>query len=353
MSLYTLVHIGSGAVSVGVLDGAKLVLTVTQPCRYQARLDQASFVTTVDAALKEALQALTTKWRQALPPAELFFSSPFVAGQLNLLRRTEANSFRVTDKVVAALVQSDLSRLQQDQRHELIDNQAVQLLVNGYVATKALGQAANSLEVAHYVSVADRAMLQRFRQTIYNACHHRELRCHAGVLAAAETLQRLQDQESGLVLVEVGGEITEISFIASGIVRSSHSFPMGSHSLWRHHANEKQLAPAIARSHVELGLVKPGVALDQWQNSLLAGLREVLQHGFWSGQLWLLAEDQTLASHFGELLQGEALSKATFGAKSIAGHFLDHNVLGHLVASDIPADQISPLLLVDSVFVLK
>lgn len=317
MSLSAIVHVGSSTISAALVDAKKIIFAASREYRFQEQLDQKVFLDTVAESFKLVLQDLTQAKRGSPSPVTIFLASPFIAGRLNILRRQADRPFKITAGLLSELANTDLEALKKDQRHEVVDSQVMRYMVNGYAVAQPEGQHASNLELAHYVSVGDRELLKKFRDIVKNVFHQDQVRFHSASLAIFASLLRTRPQaHSSLVLLEVGGEVTELSFINQGLIQESFSFPLGSHSLVRDRVQKAQLSPAVAKSHLELGHAKADTAEQAWQEQLLTGLKQVVQHGFWSGEVVLLVEDQALCTRFAELLSSELFSKLSFSAKS-------------------------------------
>lgn len=359
MSVSAIIYIGSSSVSGGLLDGKKLIFTAERECHFQEKLDSTIFADTVAEALKLLMNDLLTAraGTPALPAGNpskvtVFLSSPFVAGQLNVLRQSAPKPFRITEKVIWNLIEREEAKLKIDRRHILVDSKTMRFALNGYVVSTPHGQRVSDLELAHYLSIGDNEILTKFRNIIKGACHHEAIAFHSASFAIFSVVRHLRPADESLLLIDVGGEITELALVWQGIIQKTLSFPLGAHALIREVIATRGLTPAVARSHLELGQEKKTDAVGaEWLDSFMTGISQILQHRFWGGEIILITEDAALGPRFSELLARAPLGKITFSARPVATNTLSREALAPFVGL-APAAKPSLPLFAAAAFVL-
>ncbi|MEK7138534.1 MAG: hypothetical protein AAB787_03430 [Patescibacteria group bacterium] len=355
MSVFALVHIGSASVSGALVDGKKVIFASEQACRFQQKLDSGMFLEDVALALKQVLEDLLKARLGSPSKVVIFLSAPFVAGQLNILRQNNTKPLKVTEKVIADLVLQDTAKFREDKKHIVVDSKIMGFRINGYATAEPHGQSASELEISHYLSISAEAVLAKFRNVIKSACHHDQVEFHSASFTLFSVVRGLQPADESLLLLDIGGEITELTLVWQGIIRETFSFPLGHNALVRHLMASKEATHSVAHASLDLDLVDEknlAKVQTEWLKNFQEGLVKVVQHRFWSGEITLLVENSARSSVFTTWLNGASLDKLFFSAKKIEVKSLTPELLQPLVVLDPRAKPSLPLL-VESIFMLK
>lgn len=359
MSLVALVHIGSASVSGGLLSDKKLIFATEQECRFTAKLDSKMFLGDVADALKLVMQdLLNAKFGPSLSRAGspskviVFLSAPFVAGQLQMLKQTSEAKFKVTEKLIWELTSRETDKYKTDKQHTVIDSKIMRFFLNGYEIAEPHGQTAQSLEVAHYLSISASEVIAKFKNVIKSACHHEQIEWHSASFATYAVARDWRPKDEGFLLLDIGGELTELSLVWQGIIRESFSFPLGGHAALRQAVASGE-SRASGRSALELKHEKKVNKTEQeWLASFKSGLEQILHNKFWSGEIILLTEDPTWQNLFGTWLERAELGKIIFNTGKISVIPLTSELLNKLVKVESGV-KASVNLLVSSLFVQK
>lgn len=355
MSVIALVHIGSVSVSGGLWSDKKLIFATEHECRFTENLDAKLFLGDVADALKLVMRDLLSAKFGSPSKVAVFLSSPFVAGQLQALKREEKDKFKVTEQVIGAMVLEQTNKYRGDRRHIVIDSKITRFILNGYIVSRPHGQRVRTLELAHYLSIASGAVIEKFKNVIKSACHHEQIEWHSASFAAYAVARDWRPQGANFLLLDVGGEITELSLVWQGLIRESFSFPLGGHAVLRRVVAGGE-SRASGKSMLALGHARTGKVLEkaeqQWLANFKTGLETVLPNRFWSGEIVLLTEDPTWNDLFKTWLERATLGEFALPAGRTTVIPLTFELLRKLVAVETGVGA-SVNLLVSSLFVSK
>ncbi|MCC6290915.1 hypothetical protein IT398_02525 [Candidatus Nomurabacteria bacterium] len=334
MSVRAIVYVGSSSVSGGLISEKKLVFQTEKECRVPEKLEGKIFLDDVGETLKRVMADLLGAKMGSPEKVLIFLASPFIVGSLNIIRHTAEKPFSVTEKLVGELLMKETEKIKNDPKQSLIDSKIMRFRLNGYTVNEPHGQVVSNLEIAHYLSVASREVTEKFGGIIRSACHHDQVEWHSSSFAIFTSLRDKRPTEQSFVLVDIGGELTELTLVWRGIIRETMSYPIGSHALVREAMVSGEQASVVARAKLESeGEDKKGrdyKSETEWAESFVAGLEKVLQHRFWSGEIVLLVEEGSLGSRFAKILRQADLGKTIFSAKLPVINLLEPKTLSLL-----------------------
>ncbi len=353
MSLIAVVHVGSGTVSGALLSGRKIVFATEQECRFQEKLDPQIFSQTIAEAFRAVVQSLSSAKLGSPARVAVFLSSPFVAGRLNLLKQNAEKPFKVTEKLIADLIATEQVKLKADTQHTVIDSKIMRFTLNGYEVAAPHGQRASELEVAHYLSLAPRALVEKLAELVQNAFHHtrEKIEFHSASFASFLVLRHLRPASQSFLILDISAELSELALVWQNVIWETLSYPLGSHSLLREKATKHGIAPAVARATLDEQVAKNiSPAQLAWLDELERSILNILRHRFWSGEIALIAEDDSLAPVFLRILQTTIPDRSVFSSRRVEVKLLQSGDLGALVDSSVA--RVALPLLVDSAFML-
>lgn len=335
MSVRAVVYIGSSSVSGGLISEKKLVFQTEKECRVQEKLDGKIFLDNVGETLKQVMEDLLGAKHGSPEKVIVFLASPFIVGSLDIIRYIAEKPFPVTEKLVGELLMKETDKVKGDPTQSLIDSKIMRFRLNGYTVNEPHDQVVSNLEIAHYLSVASKEATDRFGGIIRSACHHDQVEWHSSSFAIFTTLRDSRPTEQSFFLVDIGGELTELTLVWRGIIRETMSYPIGSHALVRETMIGGEHASIVARAKLES---EKNTKKDreyrsemEWTQSFVDGLQKVLQHRFWSGEIILLVEESPLGPRFAEILRRADLGKTVFSVQSPIVNLLETRVISLLV----------------------
>jgi hypothetical protein len=278
-----------------------------------------------------------------------FLASPWFASQLRTIRLAKHTPFSITQKRIAELVAKDTEAFEREElsRYESgngsktvsIERAVMHLKVNGYFVEELQDLKGTELEIGLIASFADGNFIESVRTAIANHFHTRNIAFHTVIHAEAALLERMLVSEEALVIVDVGGEITDCALVAKKGVESLTSFPSGTRTLIREIARRHGGTLNDAQTHLSLyldGTLESSIA-RKWKPILDAALykwtllfSESLSRLAGSGQLprtIVLAVPPNLYSLYEQSIKNEQQSQFT----QVSGKFivlpLDHSLL--------------------------
>lgn len=371
MSVVAIVDIGSTSVGGALVTERPRRGGVNEVCStiiassrneiaFQEQIDLDHFLNGMEAVLKQTLTDLQKQGRESPRQIEIFLSAPFYAAQTVVSRRREIQPFTVTPKLVSELVRSEAAKFERDE-HQFIEHKVMQFRLNGYPLTRPYGRQTTDLEVTSYVGIASSRVLNRFREVVQSVFHHRELVWHSFTFAFFSLLNRVLPADRCFLIVDIGGEITELSVLSKGVLRGSTSFPSGRNSLVRSLAQKlhttsseaydrlKLLVNEVQHTQAKSDLLEALTEIKTlWSQSFEDGLGQILSDCLFFDRAYVIG-DPTVVSLFRSWIAERSIETLVAGRQPIETETVSKELLNHFcqLESSVAPD---PSLMVETIF---
>ena len=354
--------------------GSTLLKTSRREISSQTNFNLDRFFGDLVAALKQVLTELLTN---APRPNNLtcFLAAPFYASQTRTVKHERPAPVTVTKQLIENLVADDLRQFQAsvpplyreipNDAHELIERKIMQIKLNRYETHSPFGQKAREIEINHYLSVGSRKVLDRFRELFRAGLPHARPVFHSfsfAFYALARDLsaddRHLSRAAENTLLLDLGGEVTEISLMAQGILWETVSFPLGRNFLIRRLTETFKTVPEEALSalkiyrrggHSQLAgkqiLATLLAAGEEWLTRFKAALATLIETHLGTNKLLAVGDPET-ATIFLDWIKQASYRDLLISEKGIRPTLLtDQTFSAAGRTRDIPANFDLPLLL--------
>lgn len=335
------------------------------------KLTKSLLLTLVDAALDlktVGLMRLRDKKVSAVYEANVVFASPWSASQNIPVHIKKDKPFVVTKELLDAAVEAETARLKVDAPDSdmpvLIEKHAVGVALNGYHFLDPYGKKTTSADINTFVSFIPKSLEEKVKEVIQGTFPGARMHAHSFPMVFFSGIRDIYQDIGSALLVEVRGEITDISIMANGALSENMSFPVGEHTLLRMLTENSARMPEEEKSRLRLyleGRVKEPVsdALEK-QLASLSGIFEMsfkksLQE---SVERSTIPQDLILASEgesgpwFASELEKIDMSDLVLGAKTPKVHSLTASELtnAYTASSEVRPD---PFIILSAMFVDK
>ncbi len=288
-------------------------------------------------------------------------ASPWYASQTRVVTLAKNTPFIFTKKFAQELIDKEIALFQSEQVNKYqelgqavrtIEEQTIEVALNGYSVKDPIGKHARELSMTLFLSFSPEVVINAIENIIHKHFHNRHISYYTFAFASFITLRDLFMNEDTFLLVDVGGEITDISIVKNDLLLQSVSFPFGKNfllrkiskalgksggealSLYRMYADMKlekntidQLAKILAEARVEW--------LAQFQHSL-----EDINKEFTLPDTIFMTADRDTVSWFVDTLHAEEFhqytsTKSTFKIVTLTPQLVSEYI--HF-GSDMPRD---------------
>ncbi|MEK7090115.1 MAG: hypothetical protein AAB930_00855 [Patescibacteria group bacterium] len=166
---------------------------------------------------------------------------------------------------------------------ELLETSIMSVLLNGYETDSFLGKKVQHLRLSIYMSMTLRSLFNELRSIMEEHFSPKKVIVHSGPYVIFKTaVQILEIGSAGAVIVDIGGEITDIIVIRGGIIAENLSFGRGLHFILRRMSSVISVSPAEALSYLKA--YADGHADESQKKKLGAVLSEAMTE--WQGMFY-------------------------------------------------------------------
>jgi hypothetical protein len=296
--------------------------------------------------------------------------SPWYAFQTRTINFEKNTPFIFTAKLSDELTKKEVKLFEEecaiDMQNKndtrLIELKNVKIMLNGYATSEPLGQKAKELEMTLFISMSSKQFLKKIEETIGRHFHCQNLKYLSFGLASFSVARDMSAHQDSFLLVDIGGEVTDISVVKKDILCNSISFPLGTNYLTRKISSALNCTLDEAKSYISLYKDKHMVEaigrkfepimdklkmdwLEQFQESL-AGLANNLS----VPATIFLTVDKNLADFFSEIIKREQFTQYNLSETKFKIIFLSTQAL-HGLATFGENTIRDPFLTLESIYI--
>ena len=205
------------------------------------------FDVSLEASLRCTAESLrlTAKKLKSLRPGKIdevlcVFSSPWFSSKTKIITVTREKPFEVRNNFFSKLIEEEEKNFTPPKtggagRSEtrFIEHEVIKVELNGYYVKNPIGKNARSVKSHIYLSVGVEKAMEMARREIEKVFIHTPLRFATSSLVAFKVLSDIIKNKEGYLIIDIGGETTEINLIRDNAVEQSASFSKGTNLLFR------------------------------------------------------------------------------------------------------------------------
>ncbi|MFA5841661.1 MAG: hypothetical protein WC835_01700 [Candidatus Paceibacterota bacterium] len=116
---------------------------------------------------------------------------------------------------------------------DIIESQIIHSTLNGYETSKPVDKKAAEAVLSLYLSVSQKNITSGITQKLYTHFPHSKISFHSFPLAYFDAIRDIFPDKNDFLLLDVSGEITDVSLVRKGVLLETVSFPMGRNFILR------------------------------------------------------------------------------------------------------------------------
>jgi hypothetical protein len=266
--LVAIFDIGSGSVGGAMTivpsegNGIPTILkSVRTEVSYHDELDFNLFLNDMLKALNSTAEALYKSKLGAPDEIVCVLASPWYFSETRIIKMTRDHSFLFTSKLADELLDKEISTLKSsyDKKYgttkstpEVIEHHVMGVSLNGYLIDEPLGKRSRSVEMHMVISMSPAQALDKIRKTLSNTFHHIPVSFSSFVLSSYLAVREKYVTPDSYLLLDIGGEITDVAIITKGILKASLSFPFGKKTFFKYMCTKLEIEPRDAEELFKL-----------------------------------------------------------------------------------------------------
>jgi hypothetical protein len=363
--------VGGAVFEVQKLGIPKIVLSIREPIIFEEKIDIDRFLFLTIKSLEIVAGKISTMGIGK--PVRIFcvLSSPWYASQTRTIKLEKNTSFLFTSKLADSLIQKETSLFEEehlakfldtDNKVRLIEFKNMKTMLNGYMTPDPINKKAKKIEMIIFISISVEKILKKIEETIFKHFHSENIKFSSFAMASFTVARDMFVQQDNFLLVDIAGEVTDISIINKNILSNSISYPLGRNFMIRRVADSLNCTLSEAKSFISLykdghaaGSVEKKLKpiIDKLKTEWLSGFQQSLVN--LSDDISIPATifitvDQELKDFFSEIIKTEQFNQYTLTESEFRIIFLDAQTL-HGITSFKDNTVRDPFLIVESIYI--
>ena len=312
---------------IGSRTGKKIFFWVEEPITLEAKLDAGKFLFLVAKALQVVADKIYLAKLGA--PSRIFcvLSSPWLVSQTRIISLKRNTPFMFNAKLADNLIQKEIKFFKEEHLAKYgnsacgIELKNIKTSLNGYETSQPLNKKIKELEMAIFISMSGQEVLEKITEVVGRHFHAGPIKFLSSTLASFTIVRDIHAEQENFLLVDVGGEVTDISVVKKNIPRGSATFPLGRNFFTRGVA--ARLGLSLGEADPLISLFKDGHAersvrkklepvMNQLKAEWLSGFQESLSEigsGISIPATVYLAVGSGMADFFSQIIQSEQFNQ--------------------------------------------
>ncbi len=351
----------------------KIIFTAREPITLQKTLNVDKFLSSTVKSLGVVVEKIYKACKGKPEAIFCVLSSPWHVSQTRVIRLEKNTPFIFTPKFALDLIQKEIALFEEEYLAKYegtknpvrsIEFKNIKTMLNGYETPNPLDQKAKELEMTIFVSISPEQVLKKIEETIGKYFHFENMRFSSSSLASFAVVRDIYAHSEDFLLIDIGGEVTNIFMTKKNVLRESVSFPLGCNFITRGIAsllhsplNEAEsLFSLFQDGHAtEYVAKKISLVLDKLKTEWLSKFQESLAN--FSNDISIpstvyLSVDKNENDFFCQIIRNEQFNQYTLTESKFKVIFLGADIFHGMAAFDrnIVCD---PALIIDSVFISR
>lgn len=349
----------------------KIMYALRETIRLEPNLDQHAFVSNTMKTLREVAGRICISGFGKPDEVYCILSSPWFASQTRVIQLEKNTPFVFTEKLADGLIEKETKLFQEEHSHQYGDDmykvRSVELktmstMLNGYKTAHPYNQKAKSLEMSLFVSMSQEVFLKEIEQSILRHFNVPQIVFGSFTMASFAVARDMFVNQENFLLVNIGGEVTDISMVKKEVIRESISFPIGENFIIRKLADGMQSTLSEATSF--LAIYREGHMSDalfrkidpvmtqirnEWLRNFQDSLRNLTNDISIPATIFITVNKE-LADFFAHTIKTEQLNQYTLTESKFRILFLSVESLHGIatVAEDVARD---PFLIIEAIYI--
>lgn len=193
-----------------------------------------------------------------------FYSSPWFISQTKILRLSEREPIVFTQSLLDKIIHDEEKHFAEESKDaqsifhkdqvRLVEKRITRIRLNGYETHEPFGKQASTIEVSLFLSALSKKVVAEVEEALLRTWRGIKISHHSFALAAFAVLRNMFVNQSSFVIVDVSGEMTDVSFVHDGMLLETLSYPMGRRAVIRKLSQELSIDYGLAKSILALHL---------------------------------------------------------------------------------------------------
>ena len=170
-------------------------------------------------------------------------ASPWYLSETRIIKIAKERSFVFTRKLADESLNKEISALKSSYENkyggvksapEVMEHHVMGISLNGYLVDDPIGKRSKSVEMHMFISLSPKSCLDKIRQTLSNTFHEMPISFSSFVMSSYLAVRDKYVTPESYLLLDIGGEVTDVAIISKGMLTASLSFPFGKNTFFKY-----------------------------------------------------------------------------------------------------------------------
>ncbi len=364
-------HVGGGLFWTQESGIPKIIFSVREPIDIEKNIKADRFL----SLILKSLQIVADKvYAAGLPaPEDIFCVLPSLlyVSQTRIIELKKNAPFIFTSKLADNLIQKEVTLFEEEHLQKylrsgapvkLIELKNIKTMLNGYETAAPLNQKAQELQMTIFISMGAEKILKKIEEVIKKHFQSKGVKFSSLALCSFAVVRDIYTHSDNFLLINIGGEVTDILIIKKNILRESISFPFGLNFIIRGVASAFPCSLSEAESYISL--FKDGHASEpigkalgtvinklkiEWLHKFQESLSNLSNDISVPSTIYLTV-DKEMATFFSETIKTEQFNQYTLTDSKFEVTFLGAEVFYDLVQFEADVER-DTFLIMDSIYI--
>lgn len=349
----------------------KIIYSIREPIILEEKVSPSRILFLTVRSLKIVTEKIATCGLGAPTKIYCVLASPWYASQSRVIKLAKNTPFVFNSKLADSLTEKEIKLFNEEHaidnentehKTRAIEFKNMKTVLNGYPTANPINQKAKELEMTIFLSVSEEQVLEKIEEVVEKHFHHKEIKFSTFLMTSFAVARDMFVHQDNFLLVDIGGEMTDISMIKKDVLSESISFPMARNFIIRGVASGMNCPLPEAKSL--LSLYKDGHAteatekvlgpiitklksdwLRKFQESLAALSRDISIPA-----TIFITVDPDLTDFFSETIKTEQFTQYTLTESKFRVIFLGTQTLHGIAIFEDNAER-DPFLIIESIYI--
>lgn len=237
------IDIGSGSVGLALIISGKKN-TVNFSSRFELDYGaQAQFDTLLAKMLAGIERALGQVPKGVIDETQIFLHSPWHTVHTQKCSLNENKKFTLTEKILEQASYDEIANFMTEakvnfpgyEQLKIVESTIPEIKINGYTVEKPFGKKITNCEFLVSLALSPEDIILSITDVCSKVLNlnKKHITFHSATIAFAHLCGNLYNENNGIMIVDVGSEITDVTLVKNKAVSSGSSFAQGSHDIVR------------------------------------------------------------------------------------------------------------------------
>ncbi|PIR70356.1 MAG: hypothetical protein COU46_01955 [Candidatus Niyogibacteria bacterium CG10_big_fil_rev_8_21_14_0_10_42_19] len=337
-----------------VAEHPEVIKVLTLPKSFSSPPDLSNISRSIKNGIKE-LRGLVDD-NLHISGITVILSSPWFFSQTRTINMERPDAFEVNRELVKNILDEEKDLFVHGARGrsvvspvddpEIIEISIMRTLLNGYEVEKFFGKKTISAVFSVYLSLSLKDMILRTQDQLHDAFHTDNIIFHSFPYIFFRAAKHIFDTSRGFTIVDVGGEITDVTIIRDGVIEETFSFGKGINFIIRRLSSAFNISPEEALSILNLAhrgefadsakdmkMKVINSAIDEWSNYFSEIVKQATSHKFLPSKLIFIGEGARF-SFFNQIFKNEDFKEKIYKAQNFQPQTISPKVLRNYIRGE-------------------